>query len=150
AQLPGIIVATRRSGVRFGDRACRGARARSGFRSRSTRVNAWVAARPVRRGPRLPHGSAPSRGVVTADVRTYGGLFAVTLATLVYEILLTRVFSVTMWYHYAFMAVSLALFGMTVGAIVVYAFPTAFPRDRTHHHLALSALLFGLASVTAL
>jgi hypothetical protein len=103
---------------------------------------------PVR--PRLPHRLLRSRGVVTADLRTYVGLFSVTLATLVYEILLTRVFSVTMWYHYAFMAVSLALFGMTVGAIVVYVFPTAFTREHTHRHLALSALLFGISSVVAL
>ncbi|MGH9196691.1 MAG: hypothetical protein ACRD1T_13230, partial [Acidimicrobiia bacterium] len=36
----------------------------------------------------------PSRG-------TYIGLFLVTFATLTYEILLTRIFSVTMWYHFA-------------------------------------------------
>ena len=46
---------------------------------------------------------------------TYGGLFFTTLSTLMYEILLTRIFSVTMWYHFAFVAVSVALFGMTVG-----------------------------------
>ena len=31
------------------------------------------------------------------------------------EIALTRIFSVTMWYHFAFVAISVALFGMTVG-----------------------------------
>ena len=41
--------------------------------------------------------------------RGYLGLFVVTLATLMYEILLTRIFSVTMWYHYAFMAISIAM-----------------------------------------
>ena len=35
------------------------------------------------------------------------------------EILLTRVFSVTMWHHFAFMAVSLAMFGTAVGAATV-------------------------------
>ncbi len=74
----------------------------------------------------------------------------VTLATLVYEILLTRVFSVTMWYHYAFVAVSLALFGTTVGAILVYVSPGTFSRERTSQHLALSALLFGISSLTSL
>ena len=47
--------------------------------------------------------------------RSYGGLFFVTLATLMYEILLTRIFSVTMWYHFAFLAISIVLFGMTAG-----------------------------------
>ncbi len=41
----------------------------------------------------------------------YAGLFCVTLATLMHEILLTRIFSVTMWYHFAFMAISIAMFG---------------------------------------
>lgn len=72
----------------------------------------------------------------------YGGLFMVTLATLMYEILLTRIFSVTMWYHFAFMAISIALFGMTVGAIVVYMFPRYFVQDRVKYHLALSSFLF--------
>ncbi len=58
----------------------------------------------------------------------YFGLFSVAMATLMYEILLTRIFSVTMWYHFAFMAISIAMFGMTVGAIIVYLFPNYFSR----------------------
>src|SRR2546428_3889629 len=62
-----------------------------------------------------------------ADARpspfVYRGLFSVTLATLMHEILLTRIFSVTMWYHFAFMAISIAMLGMTVGAIVVFLRP---------------------------
>lgn len=73
----------------------------------------------------------------------------VTLATLLHEIILTRIFSVTMWYHYAFMAISVALFGMTVGAILVYLFPRYFAPERTHYHLALSAWLFSLSIVVS-
>ena len=58
-----------------------------------------------------------------ATVRTYAGLSLVTLATLMLQILLTRIFSVTLWYHFAFMAVSIAMFGMTMGAILVYLRP---------------------------
>jgi hypothetical protein len=79
--------------------------------------------------------------------RTYAGVFMVTLATLMYEILLTRIFSVTMWYHYAFLAISVALFGMTVGALLVYLLPAYFAPERTHYHLALSAWLFGISIV---
>lgn len=61
---------------------------------------------------------------------TYLGIFFVALSTLMYEILLTRIFSVTMGYHFAFMAVSLALFGMTAGAIITYLFPQKFPSDK--------------------
>jgi predicted membrane-bound spermidine synthase len=78
---------------------------------------------------------------------TYAGLFMVTLATLMYEILLTRIFSVTMWYHFAFLAISIALFGMTVGAVLVYLFPKTFSEARARLHLALSALAFALTIV---
>ena len=62
-----------------------------------------------------------------AAAGTYIGLFLVTLATLMHETLLTRIFSVTMWYHFAFVATSVALFGMTVGALIVYLVPGRFP-----------------------
>jgi hypothetical protein len=79
----------------------------------------------------------------------YAGLFMVTLATLMYELLLTRIFSVTMWHHFAFLAVSIALFGMTVGAILVYLLPKLFTRERARHHLALSTLLFAVFVVVS-
>jgi hypothetical protein len=42
---------------------------------------------------------------------TYVGLFLLSAATLIFEIHLTRVFSVAQFYHFAFMVVSLALLG---------------------------------------
>ena len=60
----------------------------------------------------------------------YAGLFFVALATLMYEILLTRIFSVTMWYHFAFMAISVAMFGAAVGSIIVYAAPRTFRAEQ--------------------
>ena len=64
-----------------------------------------------------------------ASRRTAFGLAFVALSTLMYEVLLTRIFSVTMWYHFAFVAISVAMFGMTVGALVVYLKPAWFPAD---------------------
>lgn len=82
-----------------------------------------------------------------AGARIYAGLFMITLATLMYEILLTRIFSVTMWYHFSFVAVSVAMFGMTAGAIVVYLLPRVFRRERVEAHLAWSGLAFAAAAV---
>jgi hypothetical protein len=76
---------------------------------------------------------------------TYAGLFLITLSTLMYEIALTRIFSVTMWYHFAFAAISIALFGMTVGALVVYLLPAWFPQERVKQRLWVCALLFSLS-----
>ena len=71
---------------------------------------------------------AVNRSQATAG--TYAGLFMVSFSTLMYEVLLTRIFSVTMWYHSAFVAVSVALFGMTVGALLVHLLPARFPVER--------------------
>ena len=50
----------------------------------------------------------------------YAGLFAVTAATLLLELLGTRLLSVVTWYHLSFFAVSSAMFGMAAGAVRVY------------------------------
>jgi hypothetical protein len=62
-----------------------------------------------------------------ATRNTYIGLLWVTMATVAYEVLLTRIFSVTLWYHFAFMAISVAMFGLTIGALAVYLRPDVFP-----------------------
>jgi len=62
-----------------------------------------------------------------------------------YEILLTRVFSVTTWYHFAFFAVSVAMFGMTVGALIIYLAPNHYSQRRATHQLCLTSLLFGIS-----
>lgn len=84
------------------------------------------------------------------DKKIYTGLFLITLATLMLEILLTRIFSVTMWYHYAFLAISVTMFGMTVGAILVYLYPNFFTTEKIKQHLSLSALLFGITTIIGL
>ena len=78
---------------------------------------------------------------------TYLGLFFVALATLMYEILLTRIFSVTMMYHFAFVALSLAMFGMTVGALIVYLAPQIFRPEQLPARLSTAAILFPIAMV---
>ena len=47
------------------------------------------------------------------------GLFLVTLATLMLEVLDTRLLSVLTWYHFSFFAVSVAMLGMAAGAVAV-------------------------------
>jgi predicted membrane-bound spermidine synthase len=81
---------------------------------------------------------------------TYAGLFMVSLATLMYEILLTRIFSVTIIYHFAFMAVSLALYGMSVGAIIVYLMRNLFTQADVKRLLSASALSFAVAIVVSM
>ena len=63
----------------------------------------------IERSPKLPH-----RALFLA------GLFLATLATLLLELINTRLLSVVTWYHLSFFAVSTAMFGMAAGAIRVY------------------------------
>lgn len=50
----------------------------------------------------------------------YFAVFLLSLTGLALENALTRIFSITMWYHYAFMAISVAMLGMSTGAVKVY------------------------------
>jgi len=86
--------------------------------------------------------STAGRGIVA-------GVFLLTLSTLMYEILLTRIFSVTMWYHFAFFAISIAMFGLTLGGIVVYLLPERFPERETASSLARAAAWFAVSAVLA-
>ncbi|HEY6340489.1 MAG TPA: hypothetical protein VIY49_03280 [Bryobacteraceae bacterium] len=52
----------------------------------------------------------------------YLGLGFTTLATLILELSLTRIFSVVFYYHFAFLAISIALFGLGAGGVFSYAF----------------------------
>ena len=50
----------------------------------------------------------------------YTGVFLTSLASLMLEIVQTRILSVVVWYHLAFLVISLAMFGLTAGAVGVY------------------------------
>ena len=55
--------------------------------------------------------------------RYYLAIFVLASATLSYQILITRFFSVMLYYHFAFAAISLAMLGLTRGAMEVYGKP---------------------------
>jgi hypothetical protein len=50
----------------------------------------------------------------------YLGVFFTALATLLLELSLTRIFSVVFYYHFAFLAISIALFGLGAGGVFSY------------------------------
>ena len=49
----------------------------------------------------------------------YAGIFFVSLSTLLLEFTLTRVLSVSLWYHFAFMIISVALLGFGISGVVL-------------------------------
>ncbi len=50
----------------------------------------------------------------------YFGIASTSMATLLLELALTRVFSVVYFYHFAFLAISVALFGLGAGGVTSY------------------------------
>ncbi|MFO7564734.1 MAG: hypothetical protein R6X02_18970 [Enhygromyxa sp.] len=89
-------------------------------------------------------------GAGTSRPLTYAGIFAIALSTLMLEILLARITSVIAWYHLAFFVISLAMLGMTAGAVLVFLLPRLFTDERVPERLAESALLFAITTPIAL
>src|SRR5918996_6345842 len=78
------------------------------------------------------------------------GIAAVSAALLMTELALTRIFSVTMYYHFAFLAISIALFGLSASGVYVYVMRRSFDKRPTANLLTLHSLLFAAATVLAL
>ncbi|MBI4579845.1 MAG: hypothetical protein HY718_09095 [Planctomycetes bacterium] len=78
--------------------------------------------------------------------RLAGGVFLVTLGSLLAELSLTRVFSVLLWYHFAFLVISLALVGLSAGAASVFVAPRLSHRGPAAFRLAASSLIGGLTT----
>ena len=80
----------------------------------------------------------------------YWGIFLVALVTLMFEILLTRVFSVIIWYHFAFLAISVAMFGMAAGAMHVFSFGKDLSADEIAKILTRNSLYLSISIVAAI
>lgn len=96
--------------------------------------------------------SVPQEQTVLQPVRSwpqiYFGVAVTTLASLLLELSLTRIFSVVFYYHFAFLAISIALFGLGAGGVfsyVVAAWPGALYRK-----LGILALANAVSVVAAL
>jgi len=82
--------------------------------------------------------------------RYYLAIFVLASATLSYQILITRFFSVMLYYHFAFAAISLAMLGLTRGAMEVYGKPARYASERVGVEFARHASWFALSSVGAM
>jgi len=78
------------------------------------------------------------------------GVFLISLATLVLELTLTRLFSATMFYHFAFLAISLALFGAGASGVLVYLLRPRLAGDRVGTLMAIGCAAFAGSTVAAL
>ena len=67
-------------------------------------------------------------------------IFLCSLSSLAYEVTLTRIFSVSLWYHFAFMVISIAMLGIGASGTVL----TLYPRLKNLSYIGLYSLLLGI------
>jgi SAM-dependent methyltransferase len=84
------------------------------------------------------------------QLRYYFAIFVLASATLSYQILITRFFSVMLYYHFAFAAISLAMLGLTLGAMEVFNKPERYAPERVGTEFARHSAWFALSSAGAM
>src|SRR5688572_33315098 len=76
-------------------------------------------------------------------------VFLVALATLLFEVLLTRIFAVTLWYHFGFLAISLALLGTATAAVLCFLYPQQLAGERHARHMRRACYALAVLAPTA-
>ena len=62
----------------------------------------------------------PTATPARAPFPFYAGVFLLCMSVLMQQIVQTRILSVMAYYHLAFFSISMAMFGLTAGALWVY------------------------------
>jgi hypothetical protein len=75
-------------------------------------------------------------------------VFLITLSGLIFEIGLTRIYSATIWYHFTFIAVSVALLGWGLGGFLLHSFGRRFAAAM--HKAAFLTLAYAASIVLCL
>jgi hypothetical protein len=91
-----------------------------------------------------------ARADTARRVLFYAALGLVTAATLMLQIIETRIISVVSWYYLAFFVISIAMFGLTAGAVFVYLRKGGFRPHRLSYELTVATLAFALTTDLAI
>ncbi|HYG98128.1 MAG TPA: hypothetical protein VD837_03285 [Terriglobales bacterium] len=81
----------------------------------------------------------------TGDNRVLASVFFMAFSSLLLELSLTRVFSVTLFYHFAFLAISIALLGLGAGGVFAFLRRRSLDRWSTYSIGLLSSLINAVA-----
>ena len=82
--------------------------------------------------------------------RHLAGVALVSATLLMTELALTRIFSVVMYYHFAFLAISIALFGVSASGVFAYVARRRLDRRETDTLLAVESLVYAVTTIVAL
>ena len=82
--------------------------------------------------------------------RHLAGVALISATLLMTELALTRIFSVVMYYHFAFLAISIALFGLSASGVFAFTFRRTLDRFSTDALLATESVVYALCTLVAL
>ena len=88
---------------------------------------------------------AQNRLAPESAARVGWAVLLIALTLLAFELVVTRLFSVILWNHFAFLAISIALFGLGAAGIAVHALPGWFTPERAVQQIRTLSLLLILA-----
>src|SRR5919108_496796 len=72
-------------------------------------------------------------------------LFMVSLSVLLLELTFTRLFSIILWYDYAFMVISIAFFGLGIGSLLVHILKNKLNRENLPPRILQSTMAFAIS-----
>src|SRR4030065_1918848 len=76
-------------------------------------------------------------------------IFLLSFSALSYEIALTRIFSISLWYHFAFMVISIAMMGIGASGTVLSIYPKLKDPSKIPLYGLLSGAWIGLSYILA-
>src|SRR2546428_1484176 len=82
--------------------------------------------------------------------RDLAAVALVSASLLMTELALTRIFSVVMYYHFAFLAISIALFGLSASGVFAYVCRARLDRHPADVLLARQSVVYAIATIVAL
>src|SRR6267142_2476300 len=91
--------------------------------------------------------SPSSADPVQIQARHFAGLFLLSLATLLLELALTRILSVSLWYHFGFLVISTALLGFGVSGVTLALWADLRERKDLDIALGICGLAFAVCVV---
>src|ERR1700748_1264554 len=105
----------------------------------------------MRRSAKGPRARRMVHSRMTSPSRRHlAGVALVSATLLMTELALTRIFSVVMYYHFAFLAISIALFGLSASGVFAYLGRTWLDRKTTSSLLVVSSIVYAIATLVAL
>src|SRR5438094_8543344 len=93
---------------------------------------------------------SPMMSTAPPSRSTLAGVALISESLLMIELALTRIFSVVMYYHFAFLAISIALFGLSASGVFAYVARRWLDRYPSDRLLSRQAALYAACTIVAL